>query len=155
MIERGFSGNGVRWKMGIQVIGAFLAVAGFGMIIEVPRKLLYHTAFAGAVGWLVYLAVMDTGCTSYIACFWASVAVSIFSHIQARRLKAPVTVFLIGGILPMVPGAGMYRTAYSIMVEDAELVYMHLQETLLIAGAIAVAIFITDSVARIVLRRKG
>lgn len=141
--------------MGIQVIGAFLAVAGFCMVIEVPRKLLYHTAFAGAIGWIVYLAAMDMGCTSYIACFWAAVVVSVFSHVEARRLKAPVTVFLIGGILPMVPGAGMYRTAYSIIAENAEQVYMHLQETLLIAGAIAVAIFMTDSVARIILRKKG
>lgn len=84
-----------------------------------------------------------------------AVAVSVFSHVEARRLKAPVTVFLIGGILPMVPGAGMYRTAYSIIAEDAERAYMHLQETLLIAGAIAVAIFMTDSIARIIIRRKG
>ena len=141
--------------MGVQIIGAFLAVAGFCMVIEVPKKLLYHTAFAGAVGWMVYLAAVDMGSTSYIACFWASVVVSIFSHIEARRLKAPVTVFLIGGILPMVPGAGMYRTAYSIMAEDAKQVYIHLQETLLIAGAIAVAIFMTDSIARIIIKRKG
>lgn len=141
-------------NMEIQVIGAFLAVAGFGMVIEVPRKLLYHTAFAGAIGWLIYLAAVDMGYTSYISCFWAAAAVSVFSHIQARWLKAPVTVFLIGGILPMVPGAGMYRTAYSIIAEDAEQVYVHLQETLLIAGAIAVAIFMTDSIARILLRQK-
>lgn len=136
--------------MGIQIVGAFLAVAGFCLVLEVPRKLLYHTAFTGAIGWMVYLFASDLGCVSYVASFWAAVVVSIISHIDARRLKAPVTIFLIGGILPMVPGTGMYRTAYSIIAEGAEQAYLHLQETLLIAGAIAVAIFITDSVARII-----
>jgi len=138
----------------VQIAGAFLAVAGFCLVLEVPKKLLYHTAFVGAVGWMMYLIAVKFGCTSYIASFWAAAAVSVLSHINARRLKAPVTVFLIGGILPVVPGAGMYRTAYSIMVEDAEQVYMHLQETLLIAGAIAVAIFITDSIARLIKGKK-
>ncbi len=73
----------------------------------------------------------------------------VLSHISARALKAPVTVFLIGGILPVVPGAGMYRTAYSLMMETSAQVYKNLQETLLIAGAIAVAIFITDSIFRL------
>lgn len=139
----------------IQIAGAFLAVAGFCLVLEVPRKLLMHTAFVGAVGWMAYLLAAEFGCTSYIASFWAAAVVSVLSHIDARRLKAPVTVFLIGGILPMVPGAGMYRTAYSIIAEDAEQAYLHLQETLLIAGAIAVAIFITDSIARLIKGKKG
>jgi len=146
--------TGEEGKMGIQIIGAFLAVAGFCLVLEVPKKLLYYTAFTGAVGWMIYLFAADLGCTSYVASFWAAAAVSILSHFAARRLKAPVTVFLIGGILPMVPGAGMYRTAYSIIAEDAQQAYLHLQETLLIAGAIAVAIFITDSIARIIKGQK-
>lgn len=140
--------------MAVQVVGAFFAVAGFCCVLEVPKKLLYHTAIAGAVGWFIYLVLERFGYASYLASFWAAFVVAILSHIDARRLKAPVTIFLIGGILPMVPGAGMYRTAYSIMVEDAQQVYLHLQETLLIAGAIAVAIFITDSLARLIRRRK-
>ena len=75
--------------------------------------------------------------------------ISLLSHLAARILKAPVTVFLIGGILPVVPGAGMYRTAYSIIMQSSDMVYKNLQETLLIAGAIAVAIFITDSLFRL------
>lgn len=140
--------------MGFQVLGAFLAVLGFSTVMEVPKKLLLHTSFIGAFGWLIYLLIYNSGSTSVVASFWSAVVISLLSHISARVLKSPVTVFLIGGILPLVPGAGMYRTAYSMMMETSKEVYYNLQETLMIAGAIAVAIFITDSMFRLANRRK-
>lgn len=134
----------------VQVLGAFVAVLGFSAVMEVPKKLLLHTSVIGAVGWLIYLLVYTQGNTTVVASFCSAVVISLLSHISARALKAPVTVFLIGGILPVVPGAGMYRTAYSMIMETSEQVYKNLQETLMIAGSIAVAIFITDSVFRLI-----
>lgn len=133
----------------VQVAGAFIAVWGFCHVLEVPEKLLLHTALIGAIGWFIYLIAIHMGATSVLAAFCCSMGVALLSHTAARILKSPVTVFLIGGILPVVPGAGMYRTAYSIIMESPEMVYQNLQETLLIAGAIALAIFITDSLFRL------
>lgn len=140
--------------MVVQIVGAFLAVLGFSTVMEVPKKLLIHTSLIGAFGWFIYLLVYNQGNTTVVACFWSAMVISLLSHISARVLKAPVTVFLIGGILPLVPGAGMYRTAYSMMMETSQDVYRNLQETLMIAGAIAVAIFIMDSVFRLANRKK-
>lgn len=127
---------------------------GFSYILEVPKKLLIHTSMIGAVGWLVYLAAIYFGNTTVMASFWSAMVISLLSHISARILKSPVTVFLIGGILPLVPGAGMYRTAYSMIMETSADVYKNLQETLLIAGNIAIAIFIMDSVFRLLQKKK-
>ena len=134
----------------IQVLGAFIAVFGFSTVMEVPKKLLIHTSLIGAVGWFVYLFVCEEGSSTVVASFCSALVISLLSHIGARALKAPVTVFLIGGILPLVPGAGMYRTAYSLIMETPRQVYKNLQETLMIAGSIAVAIFIMDSVFRLI-----
>ena len=71
-------------------------------------------------------------------------------HILARIKKAPVTVFLIAGILPTVPGAGIYRTVYYLIQGDQALSTHYLISTLHTAGAIALAIFITDSVVNLV-----
>lgn len=132
-----------------QVVGAFMAIWGFSLILEVPKKLLIHTSVIAAVGWLVYLVTKEWGASAVMANFCSAMVISLLSHMAARILKAPVTVFLIGGILPVVPGAGMYRTAYSIIMQSSDMVYKNLQETILIAGAIAVAIFITDSLFRL------
>ena len=75
--------------------------------------------------------------------------ISLLAHIFARIFKAPVTVFLIAGILPTVPGAGMYRAVYYIIADDRARSSYYLIQTLEIAGVIALAIFIVDAVFRI------
>ena len=136
--------------MVIQTIGAFFAVASFTRILELPRRFLMWYGTAGALCWLVYLNVRDGAGSKILAAFAAGLAVAVFSHLAARILKAPVTVFLIAGILPTVPGAGIYRTVYYLIQGDQALSTHYLISTLHTAGAIALAIFITDSVVNLV-----
>ena len=58
----------------------------------------------------------------------------LLAHTFARIFKAPVTVFLIPGILPTVPGAGMYRTVYYIITDNRAQSLLYLMQTLEIAG---------------------
>ena len=37
------------------------------------------------------------------------------------RKRCPVTIFLISGILPLVPGAGIYWTAYYLVTNQLDL----------------------------------
>ena len=70
------------------------------------------------------------------------------SHILARTLKAPVTIFLVPGILPLVPGGPIYRSVYYFINDNSGLGNMYFTQTLQIAGAIAMSIFIMDSIFR-------
>ena len=83
-----------------------------------------------------------------LASFLSALAIAFVSHVFARVFKAPVTVFLIAGILPTVPGAGMYRIVYYIIENDREMCGYYLLQTLEIAGMIALAIFIMDTIFR-------
>ena len=92
---------------------------------------------------------MQKGLDTVPACFLSALVISLLAHIFARIFKAPVTVFLIAGILPTVPGAGMYRAVYYIIADDRARSSYYLIQTLEIAGVIALAIFIVDAVFRI------
>ena len=59
---------------------------------------------------------------------------------------------MIAGIIPTVPGATMYRIAYYVILGDNDMSIHYLMEMFKIAGAIAVAIFIIDSLFRIYYR---
>ena len=135
--------------MVIQTIGAFLAVLSFSLLLEVPRKYLALAGGAGAAGWLAYLLAESWSGSVIAAAFLSSLLVALFSHIFARAFKAPVTVFLIAGILPSVPGASIYRSVSYVITNEPELSSRYLVETLQISGAIAVAIFIMDSLFRL------
>ncbi len=135
--------------MVIKVIGAFIAIASFAIMLETPKKYIGYAGIVGAVGWLVYLLSQGMGSDDVMATFLSAMAISIVSHVFARVLKVPVTVFLIAGILPTVPGAGMYRIAYSFIAGDAEMTAHYMITTLELAGAIAIGIFIVDVFFRV------
>ena len=132
-----------------QIISAFLSVFFFTMLLEIPKKYAIYCCIAGSLNWWVYLISMDMTESSMAAAFFASMAVAILSQIFARTQKTPVNVFLVAGILPTVPGAGIYRSVYYFIRNNSNQSSYYLLQTLKTAGAIAMAIFITDSLFRI------
>ena len=133
-----------------EIISAFLAVYFFTMLLEIPKKYAFYCSLAGGVNWWIYLIVMEKMSSSMAAAFFASLAVAILSQVFARIQKTPVTVFLVAGILPTVPGAAIYRSVYYFIHNNSNQCTYYLLQTLQIAGAIAMAIFITDSLFRMV-----
>jgi uncharacterized membrane protein YjjB (DUF3815 family) len=133
----------------IQVIGTFVAVVSVAITFGVPRRFLSYSGIVGAVGWLVYLLLIKVHWSSVASMFVAALVVSLISHSFARLMKTPVTLFLIAGILPLVPGVGMYRIVYSLITNNNSMAGYYFSETMQIAGMIALAIFIMDTAFRI------
>lgn len=125
------------------LIAAFLGVTGFAIILDVPKKYVVYAGAAGTAGWLIYL-VMRSLWGNAAGVILSSIMISLLSQIFARLRKCPVTVFLIPGIYPLVPGAGIYRTAYSIIMGENASASIWLLETLVTAGMIALGIFMVD-----------
>lgn len=134
----------------MQTIGSFLAVVTLSLIFYVPKKFLFYAGIAGAVGWVVYLEMEKLTPNRMIGMFAAAFLVALISHIFARIFKSPVTIFLIPGILPLVPGVGMYRIVYFILQEDSNMAGYYFFYSLQMAGMIAIAIFITDTLVKII-----
>lgn len=134
---------------------AFLGCGAFCFIFELRRWwYILSAAVSGAVGWFVYLSLSDlTDVSRYLL---ATIAVAVLSEIFARLYKTPATVFLIIGIIPLVPGGGIYYTMEALINGDLPLFVRYGMETAASAGAIAVGCSLVSSVARIavVLRRR-
>ncbi len=137
-------------QIAVQTIAAFLAVVFFGLLLEMPRRYLIDAGIVGGAAWLVYLLTVQWSGSNILAAFASTLVVAFISHIFARWFKAPVTAFLVAGILPAVPGASIYRCVFYVIRNDRSLATYYLVETLQIAGAIAVAIFIMDSIFRLI-----
>lgn len=133
----------------IQVLGAFIAVMALAVIYGVPKRYVFYSGIVGAAGWLVYLLGRTQELTVVPSMFLASTAVTLMSNSFARILKTPVTLFLIAGILPLVPGVGMYRIVYHIIINDYTKAIFYFSETMQIAGVIALTIFIVDTIFRV------
>ncbi len=132
-----------------QSIAAFVATIAFAIIFHTPKKELVWTGFTGGAGWLVYLLAIHFGCGVVAASFLATVALVWLSRIFSFARKTPVTVYLICGIFPLVPGAGIYYTGYHFFMSDNAQALSKGLETIKIAIAIALGIGIVMSLPRI------
>lgn len=126
----------------VQLICVFIGVVGFAIALEVQKKYLVYCGLAGMVGWAVYLLFQQILPMGSI--FFSSFCIALLSQIFARKLRCPVTVFLIPGIYPSVPGAGIYRTVYYLIMGENTLAGHYLLNTLTTAGMIALGIYIVD-----------
>ena len=132
----------------IQGISAFFASAAFAILFYLPKKYIIHAGMTGSFCWFIYLIVNKVANDKVLATFAATLVVAITSHILARILKTPVTLFLIPGIICLVPGGGMYQIVQSFIDNNTVMTQHYFNETLQIAGAIALGIFIVDTFFR-------
>ena len=128
----------------IQVIGAYIATITAAITVEAPKSLIMKTGIPGAAGYIVYLLAIDSMDAS-LATFLASILIVIMGQASARYYKAPVTIFYIPAFFPLVPGSAMYHTAFHFINGDSQLAALSFVQAMLIAGAIALAIFLVDS----------
>lgn len=101
----------------IQVMGATIGSIAFSLLYGVPKQYYPWCGITGGVGWFVYLLVkMIAG--SFFGALASAVVIVLLSRIFAVRKHCPVTIFLIAGIFPLVPGAGICMTSYHMVVND-------------------------------------
>lgn len=132
----------------IQIISAFFATAAFAVLFHLPKKYLILTGTTGSFGWFIYLISLRFMTDKILATLTATLIVALISHILARVYKTPVTMFLVPGVIPFVPGAGMYQVVRSIVDGNSGSTTYYFLETLQVAGAIALGIFIIDTFFR-------
>ena len=137
----------------LQVVSAFIGVVAVAISYQVPRKHLLLAGITGAGGWLVELVMEEVLRSAIFSSFLAALLVAVLAQIFARVSKAPVTLYLVTGIVPLVPGVGMYRTVYYLLQSNQELTSYYFSYTLQIAGMIALAIFVVDSCFRRLYKR--
>jgi uncharacterized membrane protein YjjB (DUF3815 family) len=126
----------------VQLLVSFIATLCFAVIFSVPGKEYFFCGLTGAVGWLSYLAFFKILSSMVLATFVASIVITVASRIFAVNRKLPVTIFLISGIFPLVPGAGLYYTAYYIFAGKISLATTKGVEAFSVALAIAFGIML-------------
>ena len=100
----------------IQLAAALIGTASFAIIFGSPRRYCLQAGAVGMFGWLAYLlSVRYTPLGVVGATFIAATIIAILSRRCAIWFKCPSTVFLICGIFPLIPGAGVFWSSYFIV----------------------------------------
>ena len=93
----------------ISVAAAVGGTVSFSLLFGVPTKYYPYCGLIGGAGWAVYPILIQSS-TAPGAALFATIVVILLSRLFAVRERCPVTIFLISGLFPLVPGAGVYWT---------------------------------------------
>ena len=124
-----------------QFLAAFLGTIAFSVLFKVPGRYYLFCGQIGAMGWSIYWSAVNMFHVSpYIGTFAAAGFVVMSSRIFCIKLKCPVTVFLLSGIFPLVPGVGIYWFIYYFILGDMDKFTKYGRHTVGIAVAIVLGI---------------
>ena len=124
----------------IQFLVATVATISFSILFTAPKKEIFFCGLTGGVGWLVYYLLTTNDINNIFASLAAALCLTVLSRVLAVTRQKPITVYLLTGIFPLVPGAGIYYTAYYLFTGDSSMSAAKGLETLYIAGAIVFGI---------------
>ena len=99
------------------LISSFLGTLAFSVLFNVDKKYYILCGTTGMAGWFIYCITVDLTSSS-VASFFGTVMVVLMARIFSVWKKCPITLFLIPGIFPLVPGTGVYYTAYYFVMND-------------------------------------
>ena len=126
--------------MMIQIIVAMGSVLAFGVLFHIPKSEYLYCALNGGIDWAVYQICKDYSFGPTASSLWAALVLTLVARVFSAVRKMPSTVFLIAGIFSLVPGSGVYYTAYYLIMNELHKSTEKGIETFKIAGAIVLGI---------------
>lgn len=102
-----------------QILAAAVGTFAFAVLFGVPRAYYFFCGVIGGCGWIVYLVFEDYGAVT--ASLIATMGIVLLSRLFAIKERCPVTIFLISGIFPLVPGSYVYWTTYYFVTNQPDL----------------------------------
>lgn len=99
--------------LGWQFLAAGLGTSAFAVLFGTDRQQYWSTGLIGALGWVAYLLLVRyAGWTAVAATLAATLLVSLLARYAAVPSRCPAQLFILCGIFPLVPGAGIFWFTY-------------------------------------------
>ncbi|NLY77308.1 MAG: threonine/serine exporter [Tissierellia bacterium] len=137
------------------LIFAFLSTVGFSVLFTTPKDSIVKAGIVGSIGWGLYYISSLVLNNSIISTLIASISIGIVGELFAKYYKKPATVFIIPGIIPLVPGAGMYYTMLELVEKNYYAAVDKGTETFFLAAAISIGLIISTTLSTSIKRAKS
>ncbi|MFI3141445.1 MAG: threonine/serine exporter family protein [Clostridia bacterium] len=130
----------------ITIITGTLGTLGFALMFKANKNRLFLITLGGFIVSVACVFCSEVFESQFYINLFPSLIIALYSEIAARLTKSPATPFIICGIVPLVPGKGLYYTMHYFIIGDSLMSSAYLSETLHIAAGIAVGIMVISVV---------
>ncbi|PXW92171.1 uncharacterized membrane protein YjjB (DUF3815 family) [Streptohalobacillus salinus] len=133
-----------------QAFASFIAAAGFAIIFNVPRQVLFQCGFVGMAGWVIYTVLSLQAVDTVVATLAASVVVAVISQIFAKWFRTPIIIFNVAGIIPLVPGGAAYDAMRHFVENNYEMAIPLAARVVMLSGAIALGLVFSEIINQMI-----
>ena len=142
----------------VRVIASFVGSCSFAVVFNINKRHLLHVGILGAINYFAYDAVLFLTLNVFLSAFIATTAVTVCAEILARVKRAPTIVYLVTGLIPIVPGSDAYGCMRYLLESNMAGATAKLVSTVLIAlgiaGGIVVVSIIFGTVNDYIMKKK-
>lgn len=136
-----------------QLIFSYLSTIGFSILFNSPKNCILKASICGTTGWMINITILKFAKSPILGTFLGAFVVGIIGEFFAKKFRHPATIFIVPGVIPLVPGSGIYFTMLSFVKEDFLKAGNYALQTIGTAIAIAVAIILSSSLNKMI--KKG
>lgn len=129
---------------------SFGASACCAVYFNAEKKDVVFGAVLGSIGWVVFAAFKAGGGAEAFGYFAGAFAAAGSAEFLAVVMRRPATVYLVPGIIPLVPGGGIFYMMRAVVRGEFPEALSAGYGALAAAVAIALGIAIASSTARII-----
>lgn len=130
----------------LQLVYAYFGSMGFAILFRLRKELLNLASLGGLLSWLVFLLVQNGSEDIFVPCLFGAIFAGAYAEFLARKLKAPVILFFIVAVVPLIPGSALYYTTENIVAKQMDVAKLWADKTMTFAFAISLGIAIIWSV---------
>ncbi len=120
----------------IKIVAGVVGTAGFAVLFRLKPSHWALASVDGLLACVAYFFFTDVFGTVFLPNVFAALVAAFFAEIFARIAKAPSTVFLLPGIICMVPGGTLYYSMSNLLNEN----YVEAAQNLLVTAEVAIAL---------------
>lgn len=121
-----------------------IGTAGFCIILNVSKSTFLPAVIGGAVSAFTAALLESNGAGLFKTILISMIALCAYSEVAARLLKTPVSVIMIPGSIPLLPGGSLYYMMSYLVHFNSDMFYHYAAETVLTGLGIALGAVIVS-----------
>jgi len=129
----------------VRLAAAVIGSMGFVLLFNVRGDKALPAGAGGLLSWGAYLLAGLLTPLEAVRVLLATVVLTVYAELMAKIKKAPATLFLAPGAIPLIPGASLYAAMYYAVQGEWDRFSTQGMKTMVLALAIAMGILLTMS----------
>lgn len=122
--------------MAMNLLTALFSTVGYCFLMNVPRNKIVPASINGMLSWGLYLLLKDHIESVFYLLVVVASFTAAYSEVAAKIAKTPATVFLLPGLIPLIPGGFVYYAMLGLVQNQFDT----MRQNALLAGQWAVGI---------------